>query len=64
MQLTMTGEYAIRAMIHLAGLPSGTSVQIAEISRTWNVPEPFMCGACGDCDAAMKAAAHACGNRN
>ncbi len=42
MQLTMTGEYAIRAMIHLAGLPPGTSVQIAEISRTWNVPESFL----------------------
>jgi Rrf2 family iron-sulfur cluster assembly transcriptional regulator len=42
MQLTMTGEYAIRAMIHLAGLPMGTSVQIAEIARAWNIPESFL----------------------
>ncbi len=42
MQLTMTGEYAIRAMIHLAALPWGTVAQIAEISSQWDIPENFL----------------------
>jgi len=42
MQLTMTGEYAIRAMIHLAALPWGTVAQIAEISSRWDIPENFL----------------------
>ncbi|HEX9007594.1 MAG TPA: Rrf2 family transcriptional regulator [Bacteroidota bacterium] len=42
MQLTMTGEYAIRTMVHLANLPPGTIAQIAEISRKWDIPETFL----------------------
>lgn len=41
-QLTMTGEYAVRAMLHLAALPPDTVALVAEISRTWEVPESFL----------------------
>jgi Rrf2 family protein len=42
MQLTMTGEYAIRAMLHLASLQFGTVAQISEVSRSWDIPENFL----------------------
>lgn len=42
LQLTMTGEYAVRAMMHLATLPPDTTVQIADIAREWDVPEVFL----------------------
>ncbi len=42
MQLTMTGEYAVRAMIHLSSLPCGTVVQISDISKQWDIPENFL----------------------
>lgn len=42
LQLTMTGEYAVRAMVHLASLPQGTTAPIAAISRDWDVPETFL----------------------
>ena len=42
MQLTMTGEYAVRAMIHLASLPEGMTVQISSISAEWDIPETFL----------------------
>ena len=42
MQLTMTGEYAVRAMIHLSAQPFGTVVQISDISKQWNIPENFL----------------------
>jgi len=42
MQLTMTGEYAIRAMICLASKPAGTVMQIYDISREWDIPESFL----------------------
>ena len=42
MQLTLTGEYAVRAMIHLASVPSGTLTQISDISALWGVPENFL----------------------
>ena len=42
MQLTLTGEYAVRAMIHLASVPSGTLAQISDISAQWGVPENFL----------------------
>ena len=41
-QLTMTGEYAVRAMLHMASLPPRTVVPIAEISSEWEVPETFL----------------------
>jgi len=42
MQLTMSGEYAVRAMVHLSSLPHGTVVSVAEISRDWDVPVTFL----------------------
>lgn len=42
LQLTMTGEYSVRAMLHLASAPSGEVVQIGEISKHWDIPEEFL----------------------
>jgi Rrf2 family transcriptional regulator, iron-sulfur cluster assembly transcription factor len=42
MQLTMTGEYAVRAMMHIASLPKGTVAQIPDISKEWDIPEKFL----------------------
>lgn len=42
MQVTMMGEYAIRAMIFLAAKPKGELVQIPEISKEWKIPENFL----------------------
>ena len=42
MQLTMTGEYAIRAMVFLSSRPFGTIVQIEEVAREWDIPETFL----------------------
>ncbi len=42
MQLTMTGEYAIRTMVHLASLTPGTIAQISDISKKWTIPEKFL----------------------
>ena len=42
MQLTMTGEYAIRTMVHLSSIPTGAIAQISDISRKWDIPETFL----------------------
>ncbi|HTY01358.1 MAG TPA: Rrf2 family transcriptional regulator [Bacteroidota bacterium] len=42
MQLTMTGEYAIRTMVHLSRLEPGTIAQISDISKKWQIPEKFL----------------------
>lgn len=42
MQLTLTGEYAIRAMIHLAGSADGSSFKISDVSSVNNIPEKFL----------------------
>jgi Rrf2 family protein len=42
MQLTMSGEYAVRALVHLSSVPKGTIVSVAEISRDWDVPTTFL----------------------
>jgi Rrf2 family protein len=42
MQLTLTGEYAIRAMIYIAGQPFGTSFTIAEIASNNRIPDKFL----------------------
>ena len=42
LQLTMSGEYAIRAMLHLAGKDSSKNVQIQDISNKWGIPENFL----------------------
>ena len=42
MQLTLTGEYALRAMIHLASGKDDSIFRISEISGTNNIPEKFL----------------------
>ncbi|MCG6912760.1 Rrf2 family transcriptional regulator [bacterium BMS3Abin03] len=42
MQLTLTGEYAIRAMIHLASGKDDSIFRISEISSTNSIPEKFL----------------------
>lgn len=42
MQLTLTGEYAIRAMIYLASDKQRTIYHISEISRSNDIPEKFL----------------------
>lgn len=42
MQLTLTGEYAIRAMIHLASKSEDYIFNIAEISSANQIPEKFL----------------------
>ncbi len=42
MQLTLTGEYAIRAMIHLAGGDANTVFRISEVSEINGIPEKFL----------------------
>jgi Rrf2 family transcriptional regulator, iron-sulfur cluster assembly transcription factor len=42
MQLTLTGEYAIRAMIHLASRKDDSIFRISEISYVNNIPEKFL----------------------
>ena len=42
MQLTMSGEYAVRTMIHLSLVPDGNVAQISDISKEWEIPEHFL----------------------
>jgi Rrf2 family protein len=42
MQLTLTGEYAIRAMINLAASGDGVASTISAISVENNIPEKFL----------------------
>jgi Rrf2 family protein len=42
MQLTMSGEYAIRTMIHLSLVGDGAMAQISDISKEWEIPEHFL----------------------
>lgn len=42
MQLTRAADYAVRVMIHLAGLPVGTRVRRATLAEATAVPESFM----------------------
>ncbi|HUN65164.1 MAG TPA: Rrf2 family transcriptional regulator [Bacteroidota bacterium] len=42
MQLTMTGEYAIRAILSLAADPDGKAQQISDIARNWEIPENLL----------------------
>jgi Rrf2 family protein len=43
MQLTRAADYAVRVMIHLAGLPPGTRVSRSELSVAAECPEQFLC---------------------
>ena len=38
----MSGEYAVRAMLHLATENSNKNVQIQDISKKWDIPENFL----------------------
>jgi Rrf2 family protein len=42
MQLTRAADYAVRVMIHLAGLPSGTRASRAELADAAECPEQFL----------------------
>jgi Rrf2 family protein len=42
MQLTRAADYAVRVMIHLAGLPSGTRVSLQALAQAADVPEQFL----------------------
>ncbi len=42
MQLTMEGEYAVRAMMHIASLPKDSVARIPDVSREWDIPEKFL----------------------
>ena len=43
MQLTRAADYAVRVMIHLAGLPQGARVSRSELSAAAECPEQFLC---------------------
>jgi Rrf2 family protein len=40
--LSNAGEYAVRAMLHLASLETNKVIKIVEISKTWDIPESFL----------------------
>jgi Rrf2 family protein len=42
MQLTRAADYAVRVMIHMAGLPVGTTVRLRSIATAVAVPESFL----------------------
>jgi len=42
MQLSMTGEYALRAMLFVCSSPFGTTFQISEIAEKNDIPENFL----------------------
>jgi Rrf2 family protein len=42
MQLTRAADYAVRVMIHLAGIPPGTRVSRAELAEAAECPEQFL----------------------
>ena len=42
MQLSMTGEYALRAMLYICSKPFGSAFQISEIAEKNDIPENFL----------------------
>jgi Rrf2 family protein len=42
MQLTRAADYAVRVMIHLAGLPAGTRASRTELASAAECPEQFL----------------------
>src|SRR5690349_4287210 len=42
MQLTRAADYAVRVMIHLAGLPQGTRASRADLAEAAECPEQFL----------------------
>ncbi len=43
MQITRAADYAVRAMIHLAGLPPGARPSHAELAGVIDCPRQFLC---------------------
>ena len=43
-QLSRRADYAIRAMVHLAGVPPGEVASVATIAQEQQVPAPFLAG--------------------
>jgi Rrf2 family protein len=42
MQMTRAADYAIRALIHLAGLPLGQRVMLPDLARAIGAPDSFL----------------------
>ena len=42
MQLTRAADYAVRVMMHMAGLPPGTRTSRADLANAANCPEQFL----------------------
>ncbi|MBL7014145.1 MAG: Rrf2 family transcriptional regulator [Candidatus Marinimicrobia bacterium] len=42
MRISMTGEYAVRAMIHLSSISKGKVTHISDISKEQNIPETLL----------------------
>jgi len=42
MQLSRVGEYGVRTMLHLAAMEGKNKSKIANISKTWDIPESFL----------------------
>src|ERR1044072_8343614 len=42
MQLTRAADYAVRVMIHMAGLPAGTRASRADLATAAQCPEQFL----------------------
>ncbi len=42
MQLTRAADYAVRVMIHMAGLPAGTRASRAQLAEAAGCPEQFL----------------------
>ena len=42
MQLTRAADYAVRVMVHLAGLPPGTRANRADLAQEADCPEQFL----------------------
>lgn len=46
--LTNKGKYGLKAMVHLAGLPPGTRIGVAEIAEVHRIPKKFLDAILGD----------------
>ena len=42
MHISKAGEYAVRAMLHLAAMEGKNLSQISTVSAKWNIPESFL----------------------
>ena len=42
MQLTMSGEYALRAMLYICSEPNGTTFKISDVAKKNDIPDNFL----------------------